>query len=683
MTSCWDGDRIAAARRRRRARGRPTATTTTATWSRPTAPAGAAPLRGRRRTGRVVAVTDADGVVEVRNTLRRRRPGRSSRCRRSAAAPATATCRAGSRSSTTTHGGPTNTYVHDDHGRLVGVVDGHGAELTKVYDRWGNPVAVTERDGTTDRQEWDDRGRLVRRVGARRHVGSPSTYDDADRVVEVAAVHRRRHPLPLRGRRAQPRPRSSTPRAASPGWTCDDGLVRRVTDPDGVEVRFGSTPTATSSSITDARRQHRHVERDAAGRVVATVSPPGCAPSSPTTPPAGSWHRRDPDGGGGATSGRAGRAPGRASTRRRPPRAPLRRRTASRRADRRPARPRHHPPLRRRWATSSGVATARRRQVGADLRRASCRLTGVDRPGRAPRGCASTTSPATWSAPSTPSADPPHDHGRRRPGASPAIDDGLTSVGFDYDELGRAVGHRRPDGTERHATHDRCGRIVVDDRPRGRRHPLRVHPRRAAGRGGQPARRRSPATSTTWRGRRVAAVDPTGRRWAFRYDGDGRITRVVAPDRRDRPLPLRRRRPVGGPGRRRRAAPPATSYDAAGRPVGWSTDPTGGVRALPLGRPGAAGRGRRPGGRGHPLRAGRAGRLRTTGRPAGRPGRAALRRRRAAGRPAPTSWAAPPQWEYDPAGRLVRRACPPASRCGGGTTTPAGSGPSAPATARS
>lgn len=135
--------------------------------------------------GRITRVVDADGVVEVENTYDAE--GRV----------ATQVSPFGRRSlfhylpgrvtvNDDDAGGPTNTYIHDQVGRLIGLVDGHGARLSKSYDDWGNPVAVTERNGALTVREWDDRSRLVREV---RPDGSSFsfTYDEADRVLEVSA----------------------------------------------------------------------------------------------------------------------------------------------------------------------------------------------------------------------------------------------------------------------------------------------------------------------------------------------------------------------------------------------------------------------------------------------------------------------------------------------------------------
>jgi YD repeat-containing protein len=113
--------------------------------------------------GRVLAVVDADGVAQLRNTYdadgrvldQVSVHGRRVRMRY---LPGHLTI------VDDENCGPVNTYLHDEHGRLVRAVDGHGAELTKVYDQWGNPTEITDRNGAVTLQEWDDRARLVRQT---------------------------------------------------------------------------------------------------------------------------------------------------------------------------------------------------------------------------------------------------------------------------------------------------------------------------------------------------------------------------------------------------------------------------------------------------------------------------------------------------------------------------------------
>ena len=105
----------------------------------------------------IAAVVDADGVVEVENiydeqrrVVRQRSPfGRMTRFGYLPGRVTVVSDEDGTRS---------NTWIADDRGRLVGVVDAAEQRQSTSYDRHGNPVLVTERDGATTVHEYDEPG---------------------------------------------------------------------------------------------------------------------------------------------------------------------------------------------------------------------------------------------------------------------------------------------------------------------------------------------------------------------------------------------------------------------------------------------------------------------------------------------------------------------------------------------
>jgi RHS repeat-associated protein len=510
---------------------------------------------------RLVAVTDADGVVAARNrydadgrVLSQLSPhGRRSRLRY---LPGRVTL------VDDDAGGPTNAFVHDDRGRLVGVIDGHGTEMAKAYDRWGNPTAVTERDGTVTRQEWDDRERLVRRVGP---DGVPAAFawDEHDRLVEVAvgeggdaAVTRYRY----QGRERIPveivDPEGGVTRLAAEG-----GLLRAATDPDGVEIRFAYDARGNVVAATDGLGNTATVERDGAGRPVATVSPGGLRTALVYDDRGRVVERRDP--GGGVTRfewSPAGRLLAVVD--------PVGARTE--------IRPGAHGDAEAVVDPLGHVTTRRYDMLG--------NLVGVEMPGGAKWELAydglcrlvGVTDPAggAWlreydaAGHLVGTVDPVGTHRTATVDAAgriTGVDDGLAAVGYGYDALGRVAVRRRPDGGELRATRDRCGRITAVADPAGRVTRYGYTP------GGRLAATVSPMGLVSRyehdrAGRRVAAVDPDGGRWTYRHDADGRVTQVVAPGgeavrlRYDAAGRLAARvAPAGGTTR--------WDYDAAGRPV--------------------------------------------------------------------------------------------------------------------
>jgi len=605
---------------------------------------------GRRRyeiddRSRVVAVIDADGVIEARNIYddhgrvveQRSVHGRRTRFRYLPG-----------RVTVVGDDGPTNSYVHDDHGRMVGVVDGRGAEMVRTYDRWGDPTSIVERDGSITVQEWDDRSRLVRRVAP---DGAEFTfaYDDLDRVVEVSTstgvVTRYRY------ERDERSPAKVTdPEGGITSMTVQGGLTRRVVDPDGVAVRFGFDAEGNLTSVADADGNTGVVERDGAGRVVATVSPTGLRTELVYDGRGLLAERHDP---GGAVWryewSPAGRMVACVD--------PLGARTTIRHGPSGDADdvidPLGHITSRRFDLLGNLVGVTLPDGAGWELSYDGlCRLTGT----RDPAG-------ASWlreydvAGHLVGSVDPMGVHRRvevHPGGRITAVDDGLTSVGFVYDELGRPIRHRRPDGTEMALEYDRCGRVVAGRDPMGGATRYERTP------GGRLAAVTSPGGATTRFehdrcGRRVATIDPLGHRWSWRYDGEGRVTRRVAPTGE-----IERWR-FDGAGRlaaHHSSLDGVTRYDhdAVGRVVAL-TGPTGGTRRYAWDLRGQLVEATDPnGGRIRLVRDAR-GFLTTLVDPLG--GRVEHRydevgrlveRTDQLGRVT--------TWEYDPAGRLVRRVLP-------------------------
>ncbi len=519
---------------------------------------------------RVVAVTDADGVVEARNTYDAEGRvtgqvsphGRRSRFRYLLGRVTIVDDDAG---------GPTNTYVHDEAGRLTGVVDGHDAELVKLYNRWGNPVAVTERNGATTRLEWNDRSRLVRRV-APEGTSFRFTYDDRDRVVEVAAstgaVTRYRY----EGEERAP-VEIVDPEGGVTHLTEEAGLVRRVVDPDGVELRFGFDGHGDLASITDAAGNTAAIERDPVGRVGVTVSPTGLRTELVYDRRGRVIERREPGGGAWRYEWTAA---GRLAATVDPAGARTEVHHGAGGEAERIVDPRGQVTTRRFDALGNLVALGLPDGAKWELcYDGLCRLSSVHDPAG-----------GTWlreydvTGNLVGTIDPVGVRRRAtldRAGRVKGVDDGLTSVGFDYDELGRATVQLRPDGTRLAATYDRCGRITTATDPLGGVTRYAYTP------AGRLAAETSPLGALTRLeydrcGRRVAVVDPLGHRWSYSYDGDGRLTQRVAPTGEierfrydDRGGLAAHVSPSGG----------TTTYahDDAGR-LATLTDPTGGVRRL-------------------------------------------------------------------------------------------------------
>ena len=424
----------------------------------------------RDEAGRVVSVTDADGVVELVNTYDEQ--GRVLTQRSSFGR--LVTFGYGEPDGTTVvaddSAGPTNVYRHDGAGRLVALTDGHGHTLRKRYDEWGNPVEIVERGGGVTRQEFDGRGHLVRRTTPSGAVFTVA-WDDADRVVAITAAGA---PTRFSYAGAERIPSEIVdPEGGVTRLHVAGGLVQAVTDPDGVTVRLRHDSDGHLVEAVDAAGGVARIERDAAGLPSAVVTPAGRRTELVHDGHGRLVERRDPAGGVWRYEySAAGR------------------RTAV--VD----------PTGSRTETSYGAHGAAAELVdalgavttqGYDVFGNLADRTDADGGKWAFRHDALSrltawTDPAggTWwqehdvDGNPTGSADPTGVRTRityDQAGRVTAVDDGLVVTGTEHDELGRLVaehviprvvsGSVTADGTTRTLAYDRCGRVIAETGPDG------------------------------------------------------------------------------------------------------------------------------------------------------------------------------------------------------------------------
>ena len=253
--------------------------------------------------GLVESVIDADGVVEVTNSYDER--GRVSRQRsRFGRITRYAYLSGGVTVTSDEDGSRGNTWIHDRNGRLVGLVDADGRRQSTGYDRHGNPVWVRGRDGAETVSVYDGRGRLVTRrlpSGARvdqewdgldrlvrtRVSGIDADSDGAGRVAVTCYEYEA-------GQRRPCRVVDAEGGVTSMVWR--GGLLRQVTDPTGVRVRFGYDEHGDLVASTDAAGNTARLVRDGAGRVSAAVTPLGHRTEFVYDPGGRLAARTDPDG---------------------------------------------------------------------------------------------------------------------------------------------------------------------------------------------------------------------------------------------------------------------------------------------------------------------------------------------------------------------------------------------------
>jgi len=472
--------------------------------------------------GLIASVTDADGVVEAVNTydedgrvVEQLSPfGRRTRL---AYIPGRVTV------TSDDQGGPANTFIHDEEGRLLAIVDGDDQRTSCNYDQWGNLVVITERGGGVTIQEWNERARIVRRVMP---TGATLTYayDDADRMVESAcstgAVTRMRYAgaerIPVK---------VVDPEGGVTAFAVENGLVTAIVDPDGVRLRFEHDTDGALVAAVDGDGNATRLERDVAGRVIATISSLGRRTELDYDDHGRIVERREPTGGAWRYEHTIGGRlcavidPGGA-------------REEIRHGE-------HGQPVE--IVDPLGHATVQRYDIFGNVVAATgpdgatthyeydalMRLaTIVDPLGgswrqehNADGNLVATIDPAGTRRSRTVNAA----------GKVTAVHDGLASTGFVLDELGRAVEQHRPDGAIVRCEYDQRGlRTLVED-ALGERWCSEYSP------GGRLLRVLMPSGRDERYeydrcGRPAAFTDGAGRRWGLRYDADGALVARIAPN---------------------------------------------------------------------------------------------------------------------------------------------------------
>ena len=248
-------------------------------------------------SGRIERVVDPDGVVEADNAYDE--AGRVVRQRSAFGRVSHYSYLPGGVTQVAdADGSRANVWVHDARGRLTGMIDAAGNRQSIGWDRWGNRVMITGRDGGRTINQYDERGRLSVRVeetGARLSYD----YDDADRVVRVraddgsgaAAVTAYEYAGADRNPRMITDPEGGVTRL---DW--EDGLLVGVVDPVGVRVRLGYDEHGELTSVTNAVGDTARLERDGAGRITASITPSGRRTQYRYDAAGNLVSRRDPDG---------------------------------------------------------------------------------------------------------------------------------------------------------------------------------------------------------------------------------------------------------------------------------------------------------------------------------------------------------------------------------------------------
>ncbi len=466
------------------------------------------------------AVFDADGVLEAENTYDEQ--GRVTtqrspfgRLTRFVYLPGGVT------EVSDTDGTRSNTWIADGKGRLIGVIDADDHRQSTSYDRYGNPVMITDRQGGTVINTYDDRGRLV---GRQTPTGAKIawTHDDHDRPVTITLQNLDTEAITqytYEGAERNP----STMIDAEGGVTTmrwDHGLLKEVIDPEGVRLRFDHDQHGDLITATDAAGNTARLERDDLGRVTAAITPLGHKTTYRYNGSGPLQSRQDPD---GAIWRYEHTDAGRLTTIIDPTGA----RTTIEHGDH-GEESRTIDPLGR-AVTSAYDDLGNRDRVelpdGSEWQFSHDAMSRLVETTDAGGGRWQSDFDANGHL--IQATDPTGvQHTFERDGAGRPVRraDRLSHVTSDFDVLGRTIAETTPDGTIRRWRYDRCGRVIElsdaaggvtrIERDRAGREVAVTHP-----------------MGTTFRyeydacGQRVATVDTDGSRYDFAFDADGRLVR--------------------------------------------------------------------------------------------------------------------------------------------------------------
>ncbi len=144
------------------------------------------------------------------------------------------------------------TLLYDDRGRIAGLVDGAGNQITLTLDEVANQHIVTDRLGNTSVVSYDDRSNVVSLLDPELNE-TTFTYDSEDRQTSA-----------------------TDPLGNTQSWEYDPtGLLTTYTDAMGGEITFTYDSAARQLSRADQIGRVTSYEYDAAGNQTATVTASG------------------------------------------------------------------------------------------------------------------------------------------------------------------------------------------------------------------------------------------------------------------------------------------------------------------------------------------------------------------------------------------------------------------------
>lgn len=191
-------------------------------------------------------------------------------------------------------GGRSNSWIADERGRIIGIIDANGAKQSMSYDSSGNLILSRDRKGRLTVHQYDDRGRNILSKGPDGLIVEKE-WDIEDRLISVTNSHGARvryeytdeSPFPLK---------IVDPEGGITQLEWDKGLLSRLIDPTGVTVSFTHDQYGDLESVTNAAGDTIRFIRDQVGRVIEQIDPLGGHTRFSYDPNGRLLSRQEPDG---------------------------------------------------------------------------------------------------------------------------------------------------------------------------------------------------------------------------------------------------------------------------------------------------------------------------------------------------------------------------------------------------
>lgn len=172
-----------------------------------------------------------------------------------------------------TDGTRSNTWISDAKGRNVAIIDSDGYRHSKTYDRRGNLVLENDRSNQVTVHSYDDRGHRTRTVLPTK-AELKFEWDELDRIIQVTSANGSTINYEYEGLNRNPY-RIIDAYGGTSELEWNDGLLMRVTDPEGVTLSFTYDRFGDLLSCANAQGDVTRVVRDPSGNILELITPLG------------------------------------------------------------------------------------------------------------------------------------------------------------------------------------------------------------------------------------------------------------------------------------------------------------------------------------------------------------------------------------------------------------------------